>query len=105
MGPEGLREVNELSCAGAHYLYNQLIATGYFEPVFDKPCLKEFVLSLKPAYESLKPALQQHLADSGFLAAIDTPEGYLSFCVTERRSRTETDAIVAAVQEFMVKNA
>ena len=30
MGKEGMKEVNRLSCDGAHYLYNKLIATGKF---------------------------------------------------------------------------
>jgi glycine dehydrogenase subunit 1 len=35
MGPNGLREVNELCYGGAHYLHDELLATGMFEKVFD----------------------------------------------------------------------
>lgn len=95
MGKEGLAKVNSLSSAGAHYLYGELIKTGKFEPVFDKPFLKEFVL--KPLVPVEK--LQQKLLDEGFFGALATEEGYVSFCVTEKRTRAEVDSLVEAVKE------
>lgn len=95
MGKEGLAKVNSLSSAGAHYLYGELLKTGKFEPVFDKPFLKEFVL--KPLVPVEK--LQQKLLDVGFFGALATEEGYVSFCVTEKRTRAEVDSLVEAVKE------
>ncbi len=95
MGKEGLSKVNSLSSAGAHYLYGELLKTGKFEPVFDKPFLKEFVL--KPLVPVEK--LQQKLLDEGFFGALATEEGYVSFCVTEKRTRAEVDSLVEAVKE------
>lgn len=95
MGKEGLVKVNSLSSAGAHYLYEELLKTGKFEPVFDKPFLKEFVL--KPLVPVEK--LQQKLLDEGFFGALATEEGYVSFCVTEKRTRAEVDSLVEAVKE------
>lgn len=95
MGKEGLAKVNSLSSAGAHYLYEELLKTGKFEPVFDKPFLKEFVL--KPLVPVEK--LQQKLLDAGFFGALATEEGYVSFCVTEKRTRAEVDSLVEAVKE------
>lgn len=95
MGKEGLAKVNSLSSAGAHYLYGELLKTGKFEPVFDKPFLKEFVL--KPLVPVEK--LQQKLLDEGFFGALATEEGYVSFCVTEKRTRVEVDSLVEAVKE------
>ena len=95
MGKEGLAKVNSLSAAGAHYLYGELLKTGKFEPVFDKPFLKEFVL--KPLVPVEK--LQQKLLDEGFFGALATEEGYVSFCVTEKRTRAEVDSLVEAVKE------
>lgn len=95
MGMEGLAKVNSLSSAGAHYLYGELLKTGKFEPVFDKPFLKEFVL--KPLVPVEK--LQQKLLDEGFFGALATEEGYVSFCVTEKRTRAEVDSLVEAVKE------
>lgn len=95
MGEEGLAQINSLSSAGAHYLYEELLKTGKFEPVFDKPFLKEFVL--KPLVPVEK--LQQKLLDEGFFGALATEEGYVSFCVTEKRTRAEVDSLVEAVKE------
>lgn len=93
MGREGLREVNELSYGGAHCLYDRLLQTGLFRPVFDRPFLKEFVLSTSlPADE-----LQRKLLSKGFFAALKTEEGYVSFCVTEKRTEEEIDALIAAI--------
>ena len=35
----------------------------------------------------------------GFFAALQTEEGYVSFCVTEKRTKAEIDALVALVKE------
>ena len=95
MGPEGLKRVNELSCEGAHALYDALLSTGKFEPAFkDAPFLKEFVL--KPLCDPAK--LQQALSDAGFFGALLTEEGYVSFCVTEKRTREQIDSLVETVR-------
>lgn len=96
MGPEGMRRVNALCYEGAHYLHDALLATGKFsDPFEDAPFLKEFVL--KPLVDVRK--LQQKLLDGGFFAALETEEGYVSFCVTERRTREEADALVRIIRE------
>ena len=93
MGPEGMKQVNDLCYQRSHYLYKKLLETGKFEPVFDAPFLKEFVLKSKaPAAE-----LQKKLADAGFFGALETEEGYVSFCVTEKRSYEDIDELVKAL--------
>ncbi len=94
MGPKGLREVNELSYGGAHYLHNELLATGLFEKAFDKPFLKEFVLRSKLPVEKL----QQALVDAGFFGAVEIEDGLVNFCVTEKRSREEVDALISLIK-------
>ena len=96
MGPEGLRKVNELSSEGAHYLYDELLKTGKFEKVFDQPFLKEFVL--KPLCDVAE--LQQKLQDAGFFAALQTEEGFVTFCVTEKHSKAEIDKLVEVVKSI-----
>ena len=97
MGPEGMRRVNSLSAEGAHYLYEALLETGKFEPVFaDKPFLKEFVL--KPLVDVEK--LQKALLDAGYFAALQTEEGFVTFCVTEKHSKAEIDEIVSIVKSI-----
>ena len=99
MGPEGLKEVNEISYSGAHYLYDELIKTGKFFPAFDQPFLKEFVVRT-----SLPPDLIRHVLDeAGMFAAIaidETMQGMqmlLNFAVTEKRTKVEIDRLVAVL--------
>lgn len=95
MGPEGLKEVNRLSYAGAHYLHDGLLATGLFEEAFDRPFLKEFVLKSKVCPEKL----QKVLLDAGFFAALATEEGLVSFCVTEKHGKDEIDSMIKVLKE------
>lgn len=94
MGPVGLKQVNDLSYRRAHYLQRRLLETGKFEAVFpNSPFIKEFVLKpLVPAAD-----LQQKLADSGFFGALETEDGYVSFCATEKCSKADVDAFVNAL--------
>ena len=94
MGPEGLRRVNELSYEGAHRLHDALLATGKFEEVYDRDFLKEFVLRPLCPVEKLQKAL----LDAGYFAALQTEEGYVTFCVTEKHSREEIDKLVEIVK-------
>lgn len=94
MGPEGMHKVNSLSSCGAHYLHDELLATGKFEEVFTAPFVKEFVL--KPLVPAEK--LQQALLDAGYFGALATEEGYVSFCVTEKRTKAEIDGLVNVVK-------
>lgn len=96
MGPEGLKRVNDLSYRNSHYLYRSLLATGKFEAVFEQDFLKEFVL--KPLCSVEK--LQQALLDAGFFAALQTEEGYVSFCVTEKHPLEELDRLVNVVESI-----
>lgn len=93
MGPKGLKEVNEMCYGGAHELYNRLIATGKFTPVFDKPFLKEFVLNTSLPVDKLQEALLKE----GIFGALQTEEGYVSFCVTERRTPQEVDHLINVI--------
>lgn len=95
MGPEGLREVNKLSCDGAHYLYNRLIETGKFKPAFDKPFLKEFALKTDLDVEKLNKKLLEH----DIMGPLDMGDGIVTFAVTEKRTKEEIDNLVALIAE------
>ena len=98
MGPEGLRRVNELSYGGAHYLHDRLLETGLFEEAFDKPFLKEFTL------KSLVPVsrIQDALMLIGVFGAVEVEDGLVNFCVTEKVSRENLDAVVGYLKELEV---
>ena len=79
-----------------HYLYDKLLETGQFEHVFnDAVFLKEFVLKSKAPTAQV----QKKLADPGFFGALETEDGYVSFCVTEKRSYAEIDALVESLKK------
>ena len=95
MGPEGLRQVNELSYGGAHYLHDRLLETGLFAKAFDKPFLKEFTLkSLVPAAD-----VQNALLEAGVFGAVEIEDGLVNFCVTEKASKEDLDKVVSVIKE------
>ncbi|MBF0576988.1 aminomethyl-transferring glycine dehydrogenase subunit GcvPA [Dysgonomonas sp. GY617] len=101
MGKEGLRDVNKLSYSGAHYLYDQLLATGKFKAAFEKPFLKEFAVKTSLNID----VLSKKLLDHGILGGIqlgkykDGMDDCLLFCVTEKRSKEEIDQLVSLIKE------
>ena len=96
MGKQGLKEVNVLSCDGAHYLYNRLVATGKFSPAFPgKPFLKEFVMKTDLDMEKVNA----YLLEKGIMGGIILGDGLVSFAVTEKRSREEIDNLVNLMLE------
>ena len=94
LGKQGLKDVCDLSYGAAHYLHDRLLETGLFADVFDRPFLKEFVLKSDIPTEKLQKAL----LDGGFFAALQTEEGYVSFCATERRTIEEIDRMVDLIK-------
>lgn len=96
MGPEGMKKVNALCWQGSHYLHDRLLATGKFAEVFDQDFLKEFVL--KPLCDVKK--LQKAVLEAGFFAALETEEGYVTFCVTEKYSREDIDKMIDVIEKI-----
>ncbi len=97
MGPQGMRRLNDLCYERSHHLYNALLATGLFEKTqYDGEFLKEFCL--KPLCDV--PTLQQKLLDAGWFAALQTEEGYVTFCVTEKHSKKELDEVVDIIRNL-----
>ena len=95
MGEKGLKEVNVLACEGAHYLYKKLIESGKFTPKFDKPFLKEFVVSTTLDMEKIN----KHLLKNGIMGPIILENGIVEFAVTEKRSKEEIDNLVKLILE------
>jgi glycine dehydrogenase subunit 1 len=97
LGPEGLAQV-ALRCARAtHYCRHELTALSGVEPLVSAPVLREFAVRVP-----IDPTvLVERMAEEGFLAGVALTEPYapgggLLVAVTERRSRAEIDAFVAA---------
>ena len=95
LGKQGLKDVNILSCDGAHYLYDRLIETGMFKPAFDKPFLKEFVMTTDLDME----LINKRLLEKGIMGGIILEKGKVMFAVTENRTKEEIDEFVKLMVE------
>ena len=95
LGKQGLKEVAELSYAGAHYLYDQLMCTGRFSRAFDKPFFNEFCVR----YDGDVDELLSHCAAAGYLAGVKIDEHTLMLAVTEKRQKHEIDELVELMKE------
>lgn len=100
LGTQGLREL-ALRCArGTRYCREALLGIEGVEPLVSAPTLREFSLALPVA-----PATAvERLAEEGFLAGVPLEGGPhhgegLAVAITERRTRAEIDAFVAAFEK------
>lgn len=97
MGKEGLRQVAEMSYAGAHSLRDKLIATGLFRETFEgHTFFNEFCLD----YEGDLDALLDTCAAYGYLAGVKIGERTLMLAVTERRTPEEMDELVDIIKDI-----
>jgi glycine dehydrogenase subunit 1 len=101
LGPEGLAELGRQCASRAAYAAEALTSLQGVEPAFPgEPCFKEFALRLpRPATEVIDAMVER-----GFLAGVAMPHAghdVLVVAVTERRSRKEIDAFVAAMGEVL----
>jgi glycine dehydrogenase subunit 1 len=94
MGPEGLREVAELSVSKAHHLAERLQASGFRLRYPDAPFLWEFVVEL-PDVKKTGAAL----LDAGMVGGLDLEDGGMLIAVTEKRTKEELDAFVEVVAD------
>jgi glycine dehydrogenase subunit 1 len=96
LGPDGLREVAELSASKAHYLANRLGEAG-FEPRYpDAPFLWEFAVELPDVKKA-----NEALLENGIVGGLDLGDGAMLVAVTEKRTRNELDAFVEVVSNVL----
>ena len=89
MGRQGLKESAELSYAGAHYLCDELLKTGRFSLVYDKPFFNEFYVK----YDGDADTLYQRFIEAGILGGVRCQDAFI-FAVTEKRTKEEIDNLV-----------
>jgi glycine dehydrogenase subunit 1 len=96
MGKTGLKEVAEQCASKAHYAYDQILETGKFKPVFNKPFFKEFVVQANRKASEINSELLKHNILGGYDLVKDYSgmENALLFCVTEKRTKQEIDKLV-----------
>ena len=96
MGHKGLKEVNAASYGGAHYLAEQLVATGKCSMAFDKPFMNEFAVKTSIPVDTI----QQALLAEGILGGVKIADDMLLVCVTEQRTKAEIDKFVEIVKNI-----
>ena len=95
MGKEGLKEVNMIACDGAHYLYKKLLDSGKFKAAFDKPFLKDFVVTTDLDMKKVN----DRLLENGIMGGVILGDGKVEFAVTEKRTKEEIDKLVKLMTE------
>jgi glycine dehydrogenase subunit 1 len=94
MGPDGLREVAELSISKAHYLADRLQASGFKLRYQDAPFLWEFAVELPDVARA-----NEALLEAGIVGGLDLGDGAMLVAVTEKRTRDELDAFVEVISD------
>ena len=106
LGPQGLREVGELSCQKAHYLASRLTEIPGLELKFAAPFFKEFTLhcgtkgGVDAVLEKARKAgfdLGPELSRFPNLGSAESRDCVL-VAVTEKRTREELDRLVEALR-------
>jgi glycine dehydrogenase subunit 1 len=92
MGPEGLREVAELSISKAHYLADKLQEAGFELRYPEAPFLWEFAVELPDVGRA-----NEALLENGMIGGLDLGDGAMLVAVTEKRTKEELDAFVEVV--------
>ena len=96
MGHQGMHNACSLSYSGAHYLAEQLVATGKCSMAFDKPFFNEFAVKTSvPACKMLDA-----LVAEGILGGVRIADDMLLVCVTEQRTKEEMDKFVETVKNI-----
>lgn len=94
MGADGLRRINEESYAGAHWLMEQLTATGKLTPAYpDSPVLNEFVMTSRVDIDEL---IARCIAE-GILPGVKIAPDRILIAVTEMQSRADMERLVKIV--------
>ena len=96
MGHKGLSDACSLSYSGAHYLAEQLAATGKCTMAHDKPFFNEFAVKTSvPAQQVL-----EKLLENGILGGVRIADDTLLVCVTEQRTKAEMDKFAEIVSNI-----
>ena len=98
-GKQGIRDLAQRNITNAHYLAKQLQENG-FELINQAPFFHEFLVKFNQPVSEVNRAL----FEKGFIGGFDASKAYgdnhvALFCATEKRSKAEMDAFVAALVE------
>ncbi|MFZ0665409.1 MAG: aminomethyl-transferring glycine dehydrogenase subunit GcvPA [Acidimicrobiales bacterium] len=102
LGSSGLSEIALRSARAASYCRRSLLAVNGIEPLCDAPIVREFAVRLPVDAETVV----ERMVEAGFLAGIpvdgdlgDGRDGGLLIALTEKRTRSEIDRFVSAMDK------
>ena len=100
MGKQGLKEVAYQSMQKAHYAFSEIIKSEKYKAVFNKPFFKEFVIQAQQSASVINDKLLESNIIGGYDIEINYPDhkNALLFCVTEKRTKSEIQALVTAME-------
>lgn len=94
MGKQGIKDVATLSCDGAHYLHDKLIATHRFTDSFPQTkFLNEFCVN----YDGNIEHQYQKWLDNGYFGGIKLNDNTVMLAVTEKVGKEDIDRFVELV--------
>lgn len=97
MGASGLDEVNQIGCAGAHQLADELVKTGKVKLKYpERPFLNEFVVTIDFDVDDF---LAKGV-DCGVLGGVKLGDRELMIAVTEMQSRDDLTRLVDIVKQM-----
>ena len=101
LGTDGLRELAVRCARGTRYTREALLAIDGVEPLSDAAVFREFAVTTPTSGD----VVVERMAEEGFLAGVPLGDEYgergLLISVTERRTRDEIDAFVAAFEKVI----
>lgn len=103
LGKNGIKEVAMQCAKKAKYAHDEMIKSGKYKPAFNKPFFKEFAV-VSTVDSKL---VNEELLNCGILGGYELSGKYpneknaMLFCVTEKRTKTEIDALIDVMEEII----
>ena len=101
VGKEGLREAATLCFQKAHYAAQEIAKLPGYKIACKSSFFKEFTVSCPKPVDEINRHLLSKKILGGFPSSIDYPQltNAMTIAVTEKRTKAEIDALVAALAE------
>lgn len=100
LGREGIKEAAIQSMQKAHYAHSELIKSGKFKPLFNKPFFNEFVIKGDTKAADVTKILLQNKILGGYEIGNDYSlyMDAMMFAFTEKRTREEIDKLIQVME-------
>ena len=102
LGKTGIKEVASQCINKSHYALKELVSSGKYKPLFNKPFFKEFAIVGEECGCSINKKLLERNILGGYNLEKEYPQykNSILFSVTEKRSKEEIDLLVKNMEEI-----